>query len=190
MAIDIKKIFADAFLELLSEKPLSKIKIRDLLEKSGASKQSFYNHFLDKNDLICYIYDEKIIPEFDKQKVEVDFKEDLLRDFENMKKYSLFMKQACLEEGQNCLKDHIYKHIEEFDLKWHQKAYGDMRMPKAMEFATRYHAQASASMTLSWILGDMPVEPKEIANLITQMRKIGMKEYFKTSSTGINPYLD
>ena len=28
-----------------------------ILKETGVSRQTFYNHFKDKNDLICYVYD-------------------------------------------------------------------------------------------------------------------------------------
>ena len=52
MAIDVKALISDALLELCNEKPLSKISISDIQKKSGVSRQTFYNHFRDKNDLI------------------------------------------------------------------------------------------------------------------------------------------
>ncbi len=56
MAIDIKEMFADCFLELLEKQSLSTITIQTLLDQTGAARQTFYNHYQDKNDLICYIY--------------------------------------------------------------------------------------------------------------------------------------
>lgn len=52
MAIDIKEILANGLLDLGYKKDLSQITVKDLLEATGVSRQTFYNHFLDKNDLI------------------------------------------------------------------------------------------------------------------------------------------
>ena len=89
-------------------------------------------------------------------------------------------------EGQNCLKDYILKHCEEFDLAYHQSLYGSEPMPEALRFATKYHANASSNMTLSWILSDMPVSSEDLASLIVQMRSLGMAELFKNGKS--NPY--
>ena len=64
MAIDIKEILANGLLDLCHKKDLSQITVKDLLEATGVSRQTFYNHFLDKNDLIQYIYNHKIINHF------------------------------------------------------------------------------------------------------------------------------
>ncbi len=108
--------------------------------------------------------------------------------FERMKKYHKFMKEALLIEGQNCLKDYIYEHCKQFDLAFHQKLYGDQPMPETLRFATEYHATASTSMTISWILSDMPTSCEEMAQFITNLRSLGMDTLFANGQTKRNPY--
>ena len=56
MGIDIKKILVNGMLELCQTINLETLTIQQLLDHTGVSRQTFYNHFLDKNDLIHYIY--------------------------------------------------------------------------------------------------------------------------------------
>lgn len=63
MAINVKRILADALIELSTEKPLRKITITELVERAGTGRQTFYNHFKDKNDLIYWIYSRTIAGE-------------------------------------------------------------------------------------------------------------------------------
>ncbi|MCD7893454.1 MAG: TetR family transcriptional regulator C-terminal domain-containing protein [Erysipelotrichaceae bacterium] len=185
MALNIKEILTDGLLELNKTQSLSTITIKQLLSYTKVSKQSFYNHFLDKNHLIQYIYETKIIPDFNDDNLNLSFYDSLVISFENMLKYKKFMKEACKMEGQNCLKDYIYQHCRAFDLKFHKELYGG-ELPETLYFATEYHATASSSMTLSWILSDMNVDVKEMAQMITQMRSIGMEKLFEKA--GRNPY--
>lgn len=188
MALNVKEILADGLLALCEDKKLESITIKQLLESTHVSKQSFYNHFLDKNDLIQYIYVTKIIPDFHDPLKEINFFESMVEVFKRMKKYHQFMKQALLMEGQNCLKDYIFKHCKEFDLQFHQKRYGSQPMPDALRFATEYHATASSSMTISWVLSDMPTSCEEIARLITDLRGLGMEKLFEDGEIKGNPY--
>ena len=103
MAINVKNIIASALLELCETKSLEALTVKQILEKSGVSRQTFYNHFIDKNDLIQYVYKEKIIPDFHDNNMNISFYDSLVIAFENMKKYHYFMKQVCLMEGQNRL---------------------------------------------------------------------------------------
>lgn len=189
MSIDVKKILANALLNLCQKQSLQSITVSQLLKETGVSRQTFYNHFKDKNDLICYIYDTYIVPNFDEHHMDIDFYESLLQTFQNIKKYHKFMKQACQIEGQNCLKDYIVEHCQQFDLKWHQNLYGSDPMPDDLKFATIYHANASSSMTLSWILSNMPVPCEEIVDMIVQMRGLGMDKLFHSSENSLgSPY--
>ncbi|MBM6965480.1 TetR/AcrR family transcriptional regulator C-terminal domain-containing protein [Massilimicrobiota timonensis] len=189
MSIDVKKILANALLNLCQKQSLQSITVSQLLKETGVSRQTFYNHFKDKNDLICYIYDTYIVPDFDEHHMDIDFYESLLQTFQNIKKYHKFMKQACQIEGQNCLKDYIVEHCQQFDLKWHQNLYGSDPMPDDLKFATIYHANASSSMTLSWILSNMPVPCEEIVDMIVQMRGLGMDKLFHSSENYLgSPY--
>ena len=189
MSIDVKKILANALLNLCQKQSLQSITVSQLLKETGVSRQTFYNHFKDKNDLICYIYNTYIVPNFDEHHMDIDFYESLLQTFQNIKKYHKFMKQACQIEGQNCLKDYIVEHCQQFDLKWHQNLYGSDPMPDDLKFATIYHANASSSMTLSWILSNMPVPCEEIVDMIVQMRGLGMDKLFHSSENYLgSPY--
>lgn len=188
MALNVKEILADGLLKLCESYPLESITIKQLLAETHVSKQTFYNHFLDKNDLIQYIYLSRIIPGFDDPSKNISFYESMVGVFEQMKKYHRFMKQALLMEGQNCLKDYIFKHCKEFDIQFHQKRYGSQPMPETLRFATEYHATASSSMTISWILSDMPASCEEMARLITDLRSIGMEKLFESGETKGNPY--
>ena len=189
MSIDVKKILANALLNLCQKQSLQSITVSQLLKETGVSRQTFYNHYIDKNDFICYIYDTYIVPDFDEHHMDIDFYESLLQTFQNIKKYHKFMKQACQIEGQNCLKDYIVEHCQQFDLKWHQNLYGSNPMPDDLKFATIYHANASSSMTLSWILSNMPVPCEEIVDMIVQMRGLGMDKLFHSSENSLgSPY--
>lgn len=50
----VKTEFVAALEQLLNERPLEKISVKDIAEYSGLSRRSFYNHFKDINDLVAY----------------------------------------------------------------------------------------------------------------------------------------
>ena len=182
--MNVKQQLIDALLTLIAEGVLlEKITIKQLLKKANVSRQTFYNHFLDKDDLIQAVYKQKILGQFNNKTHDFDFYEELVKVFNNIKKYQNFMKQACLLTGPNSLKEYMFEHCQAFDLKWHEVLYGQ-KMPQELMLTTKYHAIASSSMTLSWILSDLPMEANEMAKLITTMRGVGMQRYFGAK----NPY--
>ena len=52
-----KGLILQAMLDLTKEKRMDKITVQDIIERSGIAKQTFYNHFKDKFDLMNYAYE-------------------------------------------------------------------------------------------------------------------------------------
>ena len=60
--VDItKKFIIDSFKELASKKNVSDIKVKEITDKCGLKRQTLYNHFKDKYDLIKWIYLNEVI---------------------------------------------------------------------------------------------------------------------------------
>ena len=45
---DIEGLLADSFKELALEKPIEKITIREITDRAGVIRVTFYNHFQDR----------------------------------------------------------------------------------------------------------------------------------------------
>ena len=85
IAINVKNLLATALLELCETQSLESMTIKQLLDKTGISRQTFYNHFIDKNDLIQDVYDTRIVWDFNDKNISMNFYDSLLIAFENMK---------------------------------------------------------------------------------------------------------
>ena len=190
MAIDVEALVIDALLELVEEDgvPLERVTVKQLLERSGISRQTFYNHFLDKNDLICQVYEKRMVRAFSGAPTGFAFKDELEKSLAHMREHGTFLCQAVKMGGQNNLAEHAMEHVREFDLAWHQTLWGPDPMPEELRLATIYHAMASTQMTLSWILSGFPAPEEELAELICRMRGIGMERLFEGARTPGNPY--
>ena len=51
-----KQLYADTLIELMEKKSLQEIRVKDLCEKSGTDRHTFYYHFRDKYELVAWIY--------------------------------------------------------------------------------------------------------------------------------------
>lgn len=191
MAIDVDRIIMDALLSLVEDDgvPLVRVTVKQLLERSGVSRQTFYNHFLDKNDLVAKVYDRMVIQEFDARgDGEVDYRSSLVASLRRMRAHGAFLTQAFRMADQNNLTEHALEHSRSFDLAWHQRLWGEEAMPDELRFATEYHAMASSYMVISWVVSGFPVSEEELANLIADMRGSGMERLFAGARTPGNPY--
>ena len=51
-----RELIAESFLELAAKRPINKITITSITDNCGLTQPTFYRHFKDKYDLICWIY--------------------------------------------------------------------------------------------------------------------------------------
>ncbi|MBU3214722.1 TetR/AcrR family transcriptional regulator C-terminal domain-containing protein [Clostridium estertheticum] len=176
MAIDIHILLAEALLELCDQKSVTSITIKDLLEETGVSRQTFYNRFRDKNDLIQWTYEHKVLNIFLNNNPENTYYKNTLSYYKNIDAHRNFLKQACSSREQNCLMDFIVKFAIDYDLKWHQQHYGNKSLPKELIFASKYHSVASINAAIEWICSDNPEPAKVMAKRITNLRKISLSD--------------
>ena len=53
---DSREMLADALVDLGKSVPFNKITIKQICEAAGVSQRTFYNHFVDKFDLMAWVY--------------------------------------------------------------------------------------------------------------------------------------
>lgn len=53
---DAKLLFVEAFDQLMEQKPIDHIRVAEIAEGSGLTKQTFYRHFTDKYELLEYSF--------------------------------------------------------------------------------------------------------------------------------------
>lgn len=175
--MDTKTIFGESLLALNETKDLDKITISDILKKAGFSRQTFYNHFADKYELIQYVYKQMIIPTFDHLSADFDFTANMLVAYQNMQNHRKFMQQACRFKDQNNLQEYIFYHCYNFDLAWYQLLFKGP-LPTEVLLACQYHAHACTHLTLEWI-EDGTFDYQEIVESIVNTRKASLNPLFE-----------
>ena len=56
-----KQALANSLKELMNTQGFSKISVKDIVEKCGMNRKSFYYHFKDKYDLVNWIFYTELI---------------------------------------------------------------------------------------------------------------------------------
>lgn len=165
MAVNMKRIIANALLSLSEEKPLRKITINDIIQKSGTARQTFYNHFSDKNDLIYWIYLHTLAGEH--RLVETKgYYYYLVNLFYEAQKISNFLSQACKLTGQNCLSDTLYHQNYNYYRKYITEHYGDEALTYEVDYALQFNAAGASYVYMKWLLNGAP-DPVEKQALLT-----------------------
>lgn len=154
-----------AFKELLAQSPVEKISVTDICHKANVNRSTFYEYYQSKEELLCTLQ----IGYFDRLYDCV--KDELYAARTYPEALALFTKIVCYhrnhcDEFRLLLTNNIGG-IFETNLSVHlkQKILGK-DFDKKAEFQFIYHFLGNLSAVSSWILEDMPLSDKELAEII------------------------
>lgn len=92
-----KEILIQTLLELSNNRPIDKITVKQIVEESGVSLKTFYNHFRDKYDLMLYVLESKTEPVLEQIKNgECTFHEMLINAVSFCQDYRTFLNNAAI----------------------------------------------------------------------------------------------
>ena len=184
----------DAFIDLITEQPLSDITVTDICARADINRSTFYYHFVDKQDVINYVYHvevtqplrEHFFPGAEK------WDELTLYSLQLMYKSKDFYSQAYRITGQNDIQSFILSEVLE---NWRIVADRSLRSLnlisegsnlKDLYYLSDYLAYGAFSMMKTWVLSGMEEPPERIAGLLQLAGTMGMNAYGKVvdSSSG------
>jgi len=162
-----RKLFMSSIIEILKHKPLEEITVTEIVYISGLSRQSFYDNFSDKFDLVnkTFFTDaEKSMRLFSNK--EVSWNSVILTSLDTMKSKKSFYTNVLKYKGQNSLSEYFADYI----IKVHSKLiFADMLNNSSNEKALgiiQFHAYGTAWTTTNWAVSGMKAQPKEMSALI------------------------
>jgi len=176
MAINTKRLLANTLILMCDEKSLRKITIADIIERAGTGRQTFYNHFRDKNDLIYWIFLHTLAGER-KLVGTKGYYAYLVKLHQEAQKISRFLMQACKLPGQNSLTEAIYEQNYNYYNNYIIKNFGEKNITEEVEFALRYHAHGATNVYIQWVLAGMPGPPERQARFILCCMPKCIKDY-------------
>lgn len=97
----IDTLLAESFKELALKHPIEKITIKEITDKAGVIRPTFYNHFQDKYELLEWIIDTQLIAPAEPLIQNGMVNEALILLFSNIEKEKEFYQKAIHLEGQN-----------------------------------------------------------------------------------------
>ena len=166
-----RKAIRDAFAEILTEKELSKVTVREITEKADINRATFYKHYLDIYDLYDKTEQEILVElgmlvlrlqELPSDKIFsslIDYIDENRTVFRMI--FSVNSKSAMREKFSKCM-DGLFRQIEA------EKKSIDLNDSRLM-YQTCYRSQGCIAVIAKWV-SDAYTEPKEfIVNLISEL---------------------
>ena len=181
----IDTLLAESFKELVLKQPIEKITIKEITDKAGVIRPTFYNHFQDKYELLEWIISDQLLKPIEPLLQNGMVNEALLLLFTNIEKEREFYMKASRLEGQNSFESIAKACVERVLLKIIQEsAVG--KPPKYVwltpERIAEYYAQSMCYVVIRWIESGMTISPKELIEIYSYMIKRSMDDILKELS--------
>ena len=156
---------AEAVKECMKTTPLEDITIKQIVSVCGLTRQTFYRNFMDREDLINWYFNIILNESFRQMGSGKTVYDGLVRKFEYIRQEHLFFSAAFGADTQNSLKDHDFNMIYDFYRNLIKEKTGSLPDEETSALLEMY-CQSSVYMTVKWVLNNMPVSEKALANLM------------------------
>ena len=110
-AIDL--VLAESLIELSAKKPIDKITIKEITDKAGVIRPTFYNHFQDKYELIEWIIKNELLEPIKPLLNAGMIFEAIVLMLNNISANSVFYKKALKLEGAVTELQHDVRDLKE-----------------------------------------------------------------------------
>ena len=157
-----KKAIIDAFVELISERPLNKITVKDIVMRCGVNRNTFYYYFEDIYALIDELFQletEKVIGnEEDYQSWQEAFYKAIDFVYKNKQGVYHLYKSISREQVENYLNRVSYNNI----LAFAKRETDDLSVDgEDVELIASFYAHALTGIVLDWLGDGMRGNPRE-----------------------------
>ena len=162
------RLLADSFKELAQIKPVEKITIKEITDKAGVIRPTFYNHFQDKYELLEWIIRTEVLEPTYPLIHNGLANQALLLIFTCMEHEKPFYSRISRMDGPITFEELVAKCIKEFFVRIIKEAQiKDLELFPFVteEVLAEYYAKSMIFSVKIWIQQGMNVPPQKMADL-------------------------
>ena len=177
-----KLAIAEAMKALMRTMPIEKITTKEILEKAGVSRRSFYRYFKDKYDVMAYNYKLFVDRRADPA-ISHSYEELLYRLYRDSERSMTYLRNAFQYVGVNSFTEYVYEYS--FDIV--ERITLDNR-PEGLTESERLQldvfCHGVSDMFVNWILGRYQLTPEEGAKALYGVMPPSLKHYWWKKKKG------
>ena len=180
MAKFTQKAIMITFLEILKQKSLDKITVKDIIEKAEINRNTFYYYYDDIYDLIDSIFETEKQMVMGKRKENSTFYDE----FVNAASIVINHRQAIAHIYYSKSKDLLYNYLEEVTeevvrrfVKKAAKGYDISE--DGIEYVTYFYSSAIVGSTMHWVRQGMPDYSKSLIRKISDTFEVSLEVVIK-----------
>ena len=167
-----KRAIADSLKELTKEKPFDKISVKDISEKCGINRQTFYYYFTDIYDLMRWIYLTESEAAVSGKNTYTTWQEGLLRVFNYLSENKDFVMRTQSTGNQYILEDFLSIHVDSVVInvvREFSKAH--TISTESVNYIIAFYRYAVSGMILGWVKSGMKETPETMVKIIGMLTK-------------------
>ncbi len=167
-----RRAITDALKQLMTQKPLDKITISEIMELCGMRRQHFYYYFTDIYDLVRWVFEDEALALRGRQSGNLPWQEGLLQLF----RYIADNRTLCLCALDSLGREYL-KRLFESDINGlvrqtvgqviREKGFPDNAEKE--DVTARFLTIAMAGIVESWLRGELGQTPEELIALFNTM---------------------
>ena len=173
-----KKVIAHALKDLMSHQPFQKISISEIMHTADMRRQTFYDHFMDKYDLLAWIYTQET-----KENIEdfLDYEhwtKSITRLLYYLAENKAFYQNALMVKEQNDFEEIFFNHSKKLietiviDIKKNQTINLEHQ---DLDFYCSFYAHAFVGVIIAWLKNDCDVPVKTLSTHIQKQLQQSLK---------------
>lgn len=175
----INTLLAESFKELVLKQPIEKITIKEITDKAGVIRPTFYNHFQDKYELLEWIIVTELIEPVEPLLEGGMVNAALILLLTGIEKEKEFYTKASRLEGQNSFESIAKKCVEQALIKVIRNTSEGKKQKYVWltpERVAEYYAQSMCYVTITWLQSGTTIPARELAEIYQYIITRSMEE--------------
>ena len=161
--MDVKEMLAEALIELSKHKSIEKITVTDIVCECNTSRRTFYNHFVDKYDLISWIYTNRVEAILSCFTVTDSWQQCMTNTYHAFLKNAVFFSTVIDQEGQNSFYQQFSVHTYNYMKGIIASHLHSQQIPEDIEYALTAHVYGQVNCAAKWIREGFLIAPDQMA---------------------------
>ncbi len=177
-----KDAIADTFVKLCGSHAVREVTVTQIIDACGISRQTFYNHFKDKYDIIEYVFDriasQATAAVYRGEGYLENAIKEMLYVFQNNREYYSTVARM---QGQNSFREFFSEYTNTFYSSVLERLLGKDALTFDIRYMIRYNAYGISHMVVDYMLSGMKEDPEVIAPLMVRCLPEELKDLFATA---------
>ena len=178
-----------ALTELLEEHPLDRINVKDITDKCGVTRNTFYYHFHDVYDALDCYFTNEIEQMLTKYEKDADWTGGFLEGLEFVYEHKTMIEHIYNFVEWRELRDYLDSIIFKYALAVIGQEFKKTEYPlKVKEITADFYTNALLGATVKWIKDGMKERPENMAKLYNNLFYGTIDQTFKSIDEALSQF--